>query len=159
MHRARRALPLAGKFFVPVVGSILVIGGLIGASGVISRPESPSSNRASTTAQRASELKLERSRLSVVDQAGEQREYEFVFEVGQSAEFALIELDKSMDDFSIEYGEFSFGKYVAAVNGLKPDAKVAFWKLQINGQDAQVGVSDYQLQQGDSLNLIYEAIE
>jgi hypothetical protein len=92
--------------------------------------------------------------LSVAPAAGQTRSYDFNFSYGDSAEQALLKLAADTD-FDLELQEFSFGKLVVGVNGVKPGANKAFWQFEVNGKPAEVGISDYKLQPGDSLALRY----
>lgn len=46
---------------------------------------------------------------------------------------------------------FSFGLFVSSINGIVPDPASQFWSISHNGADAQVGLSDMVLAEGDVL--------
>ncbi len=96
--------------------------------------------------------------LTILDQNNEEKAYKISFEDGQSLFDALLKLDNENESFSFNYSESSFGAYITSINGYEPDASKAFWKIQINGEDSQVGVSDYKLKEADSVKFLIDEI-
>jgi LPXTG-motif cell wall-anchored protein len=56
------------------------------------------------------------------------------------------------------YTTFDFGAMIDSIDGLKAEGTY-YWAFYINGEQAQKGVSDYQLQNGDEISLQYESWE
>ncbi len=72
--------------------------------------------------------------------------------------FELLKgLQQNTDDFSFEYTEYDFGVMITTINGITPDEN-HFWKIVVNGQDANVGAQDLQIKNGDNINLILTKI-
>ncbi|MBN1331707.1 DUF4430 domain-containing protein [Candidatus Dojkabacteria bacterium] len=83
--------------------------------------------------------------------------YQASVQEGQSAFDALNNLTAN-SDFTFEYDEYDFGVMISSIGGVTP-ASNQFWKFQINGEDAPVGVSDYELKEGDSLKFVIDEIQ
>lgn len=64
----------------------------------------------------------------------------------------LAKLDIENEEFSIEYKQYDFGRMISKVNGVEPSS-TQFWNIKVNGTDAQVGVDDLILNEGDVLTL------
>jgi hypothetical protein len=77
---------------------------------------------------------------------------------GDNAFDSVKRLDELSDKFSFEYSESDFGAFVTSVNGVSPDPNTEFWKITVNGEDAQVGVSDLVLKNGDTIGFEIEEI-
>lgn len=88
----------------------------------------------------------------------EVKEYELDVHDGESAFDVLKELQRTSEDFSFAFSESDFGAYITGVNGYSPDASTHFWKVVVNGEDSQVGVSDLMLEEGDTLEFVVEEI-
>lgn len=58
----------------------------------------------------------------------------------------------------VEYKQYDFGVFVESINSIKPD-KQHFWKLYVNGQEAQVGASSLQTKKGDVIEWRLEEIK
>jgi len=50
----------------------------------------------------------------------------------------------------VDYTETDYGPFITGINGVQPEGE-DYWGFFINGQEAQVGAADYQLQNGDHL--------
>lgn len=61
----------------------------------------------------------------------------------------MTRLAETNPQFSFEYSDSSFGKFVTAVNGVVADSTSEFWELSVNGTPAAVGISDLVLAKGD----------
>lgn len=48
----------------------------------------------------------------------------------------------------VQYKQYDFGVFVESINGVRPDEK-RFWKLYLNGAEAQVGADKLQTREGD----------
>ncbi len=57
----------------------------------------------------------------------------------------------------VEYQQYDFGIFVESINSVRPDEQ-HFWKLYINGQDAQVGADQLQTRNSDVLEWKLEEI-
>lgn len=60
--------------------------------------------------------------------------------------------------FHFETKEYAgIGKFVQSINGLKEETRnKMYWIYYINGQTAQIGITDYIIQQGDVIEWKYE---
>lgn len=65
-------------------------------------------------------------------------------------EFANQELD-------LETKEYDFGVFIVGVNGKVADNE-HFWAIYLNGESSNVGISEIELEAGDTIELKYEAI-
>ena len=83
--------------------------------------------------------------------------YQASVQEGQSAFDALKNLTDN-SDFTFEYDEYDFGVMINSIKGITPSSN-QFWKFQINGEDAAVGVSDYKIKEGDSLRFVLDDIQ
>jgi antitoxin component of MazEF toxin-antitoxin module len=61
----------------------------------------------------------------------------------------MTRLEETNPEFTFEYSDSSFGKFVTAINGIEADSTKQFWELNVNGSPAAVGISDLVLQPGD----------
>lgn len=99
------------------------------------------------------------STLSVTNADGTEMEYgNFTLEQGSSAFDLLIKAAKE-STFSFEYSESEFGIFITSINGYEPDINSEYWKFLVNGEVAQVGVSDYILKDGDWVRFELEKIK
>ena len=57
----------------------------------------------------------------------------------------------------VESKQYDFGVFIESINAVKPDDK-HFWKLYINGQEAQVGADQLQTKDGDIIEWRIEEI-
>lgn len=112
-----------------------------------------------TESQGESEETQNQIQLTVEAPNSEKASYTATFEQGTSAFGLLEELNNKDDSFDFKYDEFDFGVFITAINGFKPDSTKQFWKFQANGKDAQVGVADYEVKQGDQLNFVVDNIQ
>lgn len=61
-------------------------------------------------------------------------------------------LDLLKSGHQVETKTFSgVGEYVTSINGKKENAGKNFWALYVNGQQSQVGASDYKPKNGDKI--------
>lgn len=91
----------------------------------------------------------------VVEAAEKPQQYEVEIESGVMAIDVLAKLDER-DDFSFEFSEDpSFGVYPKAFNGVKAQEN-EFWQFQVNGQSSNLGVSSYEVKNGDELSFNLE---
>lgn len=89
------------------------------------------------------------------------KDYTYDLEVQEGAILfdVLTQLADVSNDFSFEYDQYDFGVLVTSVNGFTPDPNLSFWKIVVNGEDAQVGVSDLVVSNGDQIILKTEVIQ
>ena len=80
--------------------------------------------------------------------------------VEEETTFGLLNNLKDIDsNFYFDYKEYpGIGVMITSINGYTPDSNKAFWKFEVNGNDAQVGVSDYRVKQGDVLKFVVTEI-
>lgn len=76
-----------------------------------------------------------------------------IFTPGDTAEESLLDVVEANNQINVELEQFDFGAFISSVNGYSPDVSSEFWKLMINGEDAQVGISDYKLEHDDLLEI------
>jgi hypothetical protein len=100
------------------------------------------------------DVKQQVVKLHADDKAGHQTDLDIQFQKGESAFQLMNRADTQSDQLAFKFKDFSFGKYLAGVNGVDADEKSEFWEFNVNGNEAQVGVSDYVVQPGDSLAFI-----
>ncbi len=80
----------------------------------------------------------------------------FSFVNGEADKNAFEETQKV---FKIEFQEYpSFGKMITSIQDVKPDSS-HFWKLVVNGEDAQVGAENLKLKLGDKVDWVYTKIQ
>lgn len=82
--------------------------------------------------------------------------YQASVEKGQTA-FQMLENLSANTNFEFTYDEYDFGVMITSMRGITPDES-HFWKFQINGNDASVGVSDYEVQEGDEIKFVLDEI-
>jgi hypothetical protein len=62
-------------------------------------------------------------------------------------------------DFSFSYQESNLGVFVEGINDVLNDTnKNLFWMYKINGEDALVGITEYQIKEGDVIDWEYRDI-
>lgn len=91
----------------------------------------------------------------VTGKDNDKSEYEFNTSLIETnnAQIIIDTLDASSEEFSVEYQEFDFGKFITTVNGYTAGDN-EFWSVKVNGLDAQVGISELTVNPGDKLELI-----
>lgn len=57
-----------------------------------------------------------------------------------------------------EFKRYDFGVFVESINGTKPSEK-QFWKLYVNGEEAQVAADKIETKKGDIIEWILEDIK
>lgn len=77
---------------------------------------------------------------------------------GKTAFEVLTKLGETNVDFTFDYTEYDFGVMIDSINSYHPDSQSEFWAFYINGEQAQVGVSDYQVENNDELAFKVESI-
>ncbi|HEX7066306.1 MAG TPA: DUF4430 domain-containing protein [Bacillales bacterium] len=65
----------------------------------------------------------------------------------------------TMGHKKIDYKQFDFGKMITSIAGLKATQGESYWALYINGESAQVGVSQYHIEKGDDLSFRYTPLK
>lgn len=141
-----------------IVIALSVIGVYMIASGddkpKKNNPQNNSQNQAQDVLSQVTAKLIE---IDINDQK-QNKQYFASFKDGSSAFDALKDLQDQDKSFKFEYKQYDFGVMLTSMNGLKPDSS-HFWKFQINGQDSQVGISDYKVKQGDKLTFILDSIQ
>ena len=84
--------------------------------------------------------------------------YEVFTPEGSTAYDLMVAAASKQDDFSFQGQNFpGIGFFVEEINGLAQDKKSGmYWIYYINGQTAQVGVSQYKLKNNDIITWKYE---
>ncbi|MEI7578798.1 MAG: DUF4430 domain-containing protein [bacterium] len=81
---------------------------------------------------------------------------------GQSLFADMLDL-QNQKLITLEYQESDYGKFITNINAsikdFMPDIKDSFWKIKINGEDAQVGVTDITPQGGDKIEFLVEKVQ
>lgn len=98
----------------------------------------------------SSSIELTRLVTVTVDINGDRSEYSYSIESSDKLINIIEAIDEENEDFSIEYKEFDFGKMVETINGYTAQGN-EFWNIKVNGEDAQVGISDLVVNRGDSV--------
>lgn len=87
-----------------------------------------------------------------VGESNSQKDYQFVAtSSGQNA----LELVESQVELSLK--KYDFGVMIEGVNGLMADNK-NYWAVYQNGEYAQTGIAQIELQKNDKIELKYEKI-
>lgn len=73
---------------------------------------------------------------------------------GKNAFDLLLEVTKD----KVEFKRYDFGVFVESINGVRPGEN-EFWKLYINGEEAQVGADKLETRKGDIVEWILEDIK
>lgn len=76
--------------------------------------------------------------------------------LGAPNAFQLLQTTVGPDN--VGYDQYSFGKFVHTINGIKSDSTNS-WSLFINGEEAQVGAEGYTLKPGDQISFQLTAFE
>ncbi|KXK26236.1 MAG: hypothetical protein TR69_WS6001001231 [candidate division WS6 bacterium OLB20] len=66
-------------------------------------------------------------------------------------EAEIADLDEKTDDVSFSYTDYDFGRFITGINGIEADPSSQFWELSVNGTPSGTGISDLQLQTGDTV--------
>lgn len=72
---------------------------------------------------------------------------------GQSA------LDLLKASHTVESTTYDFGDFVTSIDGQASDGTTNFWAFYVNGEQSQVGASDYQTKNGDVIEWRLETIQ
>lgn len=79
------------------------------------------------------------------------KEYVLKYVNGEKGIEFLRRLMKENTDFSFATKSYSFGEMILTVNSKQADETKEFWELKVNGKQAEVGISDLVLKNGDAL--------
>lgn len=79
------------------------------------------------------------------------KEYVLKYVNGEKGIEFLRRLMKENTDFSFATKSYSFGEMILTVNSKQADETKEFWELKVNGKQAEVGISDLGLKNGDAL--------
>ncbi len=106
-----------------------------------SKPEDTKSSTTTTTTQeKKSAIKV------TIKSDGKEKSYEVENAVGKTA------LEVTQEAVSIEKTGEGKDAFITSINGRKAeDSKKEFWKLVINGKDAEVGAGSYSVVENDTL--------
>lgn len=134
------------KKFIPFAALALAI-----ALGFLftAQPKNPPQD-----AQVEQQIEMIQAQLTVDDSS-----FEAEVPAGSSALDLMRALDDTNDDFTFTGSDSEYGFFVKSINGRENDADASsYWTLYTNGEMAQVGVSDYLIQNGDELSWKYEKV-
>lgn len=67
-------------------------------------------------------------------------------------------LELLTDNAEVEYEEYDFGVFIKSINDIKNDDQ-NYWAFYVNGEYAQSGADQVNLQKGDLIEFKYVAIE
>lgn len=98
----------------------------------------------------SSSIELTRLVTVTVDINGDRNEYSYSIESSDKLINIIDRIDAENEDFSIGYKEFDFGKMVETINGYTVQGN-EFWNIKVNGEDAQLGISDLEVNRGDGV--------
>ena len=88
--------------------------------------------------------------------------YDISFIENESVYTLLTRLKSQNSNFSVDFQEYDFNGvksyFITSMNGVTPDLSKSFWKFQVNGNDSPVGIGDYIIQNGDSVNFLIDDI-
>lgn len=91
----------------------------------------------------------------VIDSGTERKEYEIKIASGSTV-LDLLSKAKSEQGLSFSYSESDLGAFIEEINGVKNDPKVKkFWTYKINGKAAELGASNYTLNNADVIEWDY----
>jgi len=97
--------------------------------------------------------------IRVIQTASLEKNYNYDFNLHQTD--SLLDLFNTLDftsnEFSVVCKDFDFGKMITTVNGYTANNN-EFWNLKLNGQDAQVGISELVVKPGDKVELILTSL-
>lgn len=83
---------------------------------------------------------------------GDKKSYEIEVDNGTTAFDMLKKLDEKREDFSFESTEFGdLGALPTTFNEYKADENSEYWAFLVNGVASNLGISSYELQNGDTL--------
>ena len=80
--------------------------------------------------------------------------YQVSFASGSSLADILHKLSDDSEDFKIVTDSSDFGELVTSINGITANTSNEWWRLQVNGLDSQLGISDYKPRQNDLIRFI-----
>lgn len=100
----------------------------------------------------SSSIELTRLVTVFVDINGERNEYSYSIESSDKLINIIENIDAENVDFSIGYKEYDFGMMVETINGYTVQGN-EFWNIKVNGEDAQVGISDLVVNRGDTVEI------
>ena len=66
--------------------------------------------------------------------------------------------DALNQNIQIEYQDYSFGKFITGINGLKADSSKEYWAFYVNNQYSSAGVQDFIIQEPVKLEFRLEKI-
>ncbi len=85
--------------------------------------------------------------------------YDLKVNEGENLFDVMNRLAETSEYFSFEYDAYDFGVMITGINNFIPDPNISFWKLIVNGEDAQTGVKDIKVKNGDSFEFKTEVIK
>lgn len=142
MHKNRYILGAVAAILAVVLGVVLLTN---------NQPQNINQDQENTVdSGDSSSIELTRLVTVFVDINGERNEYSYSIESSDKLINIIENIDAENDDFSIGYKEYDFGKMVETINGYTVQGN-EFWNIKVNGEDAQVGISDLVVNRGDTV--------
>jgi hypothetical protein len=92
------------------------------------------------------------------EEGEEVKRYCASYNEGESAFEVMKRVEEENEVFTFAYEESDFGVFVTSVNNYHPDTESKFWSFLINGEMSMVGVSDYEVLEGDELGFKVEEV-
>lgn len=88
--------------------------------------------------------------------------YQIEFNENESVYDLLLRLQSKNVGFTVVSQEFDFdgqkSYFITTLNGVSPDPASQFWKFQVNGIDSSVGISDYFVNNEDTITFVIDNI-
>ncbi|MFA6355025.1 MAG: DUF4430 domain-containing protein [Candidatus Paceibacterota bacterium] len=86
----------------------------------------------------------------------QEKKYEGEFKDGITVFEVMRKIKEENKDFDFKYGEFTgLGIFINEINGLKGGSE-GYWIYYLNDKEANVGVSNYKIKEGDIISWKYE---
>lgn len=155
MQDSSQQTGLASKTLWALYSLIIVITlSLVGVYLISSTDDKPGKTDSKTENQNV----LSQTTSKQVEINVEDKSYNIDFQDGESVFDTLKRLQIKDSAFKFEYKQFDFGVMINSMNDEIPDSN-HFWKFQVNGEDSAVGISDYKIKEGDTINFTLDEIQ
>lgn len=141
------------KFFIQASG-VLAVGAVVFAIGLILIGDRSIVIQDQNPSEVLAEFTEQQEKLNVILEinGSTRSSYTTGFIDGDTIFEFLKRYDLESEDFSFEYDSFEgLGEYVTSLNGETANPEREFWSLEVNEKESQVGISDYDLIEGDKI--------
>lgn len=88
----------------------------------------------------------------------DKEEKEIYREKKSTKEKYLIDVMKIIDDLELKTENSEYGEYIVSIKGLE-EGNNYYWNYYVNGEYAQIGVSNYKIQNNDIFEFKLEKFE